>query len=358
MNIRSFVSGMKNKVLENSAYQEKFQQAWNTHAAVFGPIMEPAFVNNSEARTHMVAALSQIGKNEPAKALQTLKQLEKHLHTDADRAAHFYLVGLAMERSGKKDESMGAYIRANTFRHDFYLPYMKVARAAHGDMEFDIAEENYLRAIACLEKMEQNPQHRTLLATACANLAGCCTYMHRCEDAEKYLARSHEVLPTQEGRESVTAMLAAVQGQAERAEENIAALDTYNPKLAAATREQTEAILSGKNPHFATKEADTQALIAFWQWFIRNEKTLFNLLSNKNVSLLSEMLQEQLEPIFAPAQLQLAFGVQYDGKVFTINMCDRYSRTARAILSQMLALRPELLPDRWAFRIIHSPAGK
>ena len=358
MNIRSFVSGVKNKMLENSAFQEKFQQAWNVHAAVFGPMMEPAFAGNNEARTHMLAALNQISKNETDKAMQTLRQLEKHLRNDADRAAWYYFTGLAMERAGKANEAIGPYIRANTFGHGFYLPYMKVARSAHGDMEFGIAEENYLRAISCLEKAEQNPQHITVLATACANLAACYTYMHRYDDAETYLAKSISVTPEQPARESVTAMLAAAKLERARAEENIAALEAQNPELAAATRNQVEAILAGNNPHFAVKEADHQALIAFWQWFIRNEKTLFNLLSNRNANLLSEMLQEQLGPIFAPAQMQLAFGVQYDGKVFTINMCDRYSRTARSILTQMLALRPEILPDRWAFRIIHSPSGK
>ena len=46
------------KLARKSFESAKFQQSWQVHYQAFGPILEPAFVENYQAKIHLTAALN------------------------------------------------------------------------------------------------------------------------------------------------------------------------------------------------------------------------------------------------------------------------------------------------------------
>ena len=124
------------------------QQNWAVHMKNYGPILAPAFAEDYQARLHLCAALTHITKKALPQALLKLNSLQKHLVTDADKAAFFFAMGLFCEYAGKYDEMAGLYAQANDLRHTFFLPYLKVAKYALDNRDYSNAEEGYRAAIA------------------------------------------------------------------------------------------------------------------------------------------------------------------------------------------------------------------
>ena len=106
-------------------------------------------------------------------------------------------MGVCFDMAEMKEEMLTFYQEANAYEHDFYLPYMKVAKKAYEDCVFDVAEENYRDAIKCLEKNLLAPQYRIYLASAYSSLATCLIMMHRKDEAEELLDISKKMLPEQ-----------------------------------------------------------------------------------------------------------------------------------------------------------------
>ena len=46
------------KLAEKTFHSATFQKSWNVHMQAFGPILQPAFENNYQAKVHLCAALS------------------------------------------------------------------------------------------------------------------------------------------------------------------------------------------------------------------------------------------------------------------------------------------------------------
>ena len=73
MRKETFADKMARKAFE----KPDVRKSWEVHMKAFGPILEPAFANNLQARIHLTAALNHISNRNLAQALVKLKALQK-----------------------------------------------------------------------------------------------------------------------------------------------------------------------------------------------------------------------------------------------------------------------------------------
>lgn len=65
-------------------------QSWETHRQAFGPILEPAFDENQEARVLLIDALNHISRREVKQGMELLKSwLLSAPMTRTERPGHF-----------------------------------------------------------------------------------------------------------------------------------------------------------------------------------------------------------------------------------------------------------------------------
>ena len=95
---------LADKMAEKSFNSPKFQKSWQVHTQAFGPILEPAFVDNFTARVHLTNALNHISRCDSEKGIQKLRLIEKDCVSDADKAAWLFCMGLCMGMAGMKEE--------------------------------------------------------------------------------------------------------------------------------------------------------------------------------------------------------------------------------------------------------------
>lgn len=72
-------------------------QSWETHRQAFGPILEPAFEENQEARILLIDALNHISRREVKQGMELLKKLAPFCAYDEDRAAWAFLQGFVLK---------------------------------------------------------------------------------------------------------------------------------------------------------------------------------------------------------------------------------------------------------------------
>ena len=120
----SFADKMARKAFE----KDDVKRSWEIHLKAYGPILEPAFAQNLQARIHLTAALNMISGRNLAGALLKLKSLQKSAANEADKAALLFCFGLYAETAGSQEQMLAYYAMANQCNHKFYLPYLKVAK--------------------------------------------------------------------------------------------------------------------------------------------------------------------------------------------------------------------------------------
>ena len=68
---------LADKMAEKSFKSAAFQKSWQVHMNAFGPILEPAFKENYQARVHLTAALNEISGGKLKKGFEKLKKIEE-----------------------------------------------------------------------------------------------------------------------------------------------------------------------------------------------------------------------------------------------------------------------------------------
>ena len=81
-------------------------QSWETHRQAFGPILEPAFEENQEARVLLIDALNHISRREVKRGMELLKKLAPFCAYDEDRAAWAFFTGLCFEMAGAREQML------------------------------------------------------------------------------------------------------------------------------------------------------------------------------------------------------------------------------------------------------------
>jgi len=233
---------------ENMEYA--LRQSWEVHRQAFGPILEPAFAENQQVRILVINALNHISRREIKRGMELLKELQPHCIYDEDKAAWTFFVGLCFEMGGAREQMLDWYEKAGKFGHRFYLPYMKIAKAAHSSARYEKAVRNYITAIDCLLEMQEKDRDETILGSAYTNLTSCLTMLHRYPEGERAWL-SAQNYPLQPGAEATGAILYAAMGHRDKADALILRLRETRPQWAAQTEEMTRQILNGTHPAFS-----------------------------------------------------------------------------------------------------------
>lgn len=230
--------------LENA--RDSLEYSWEVHRQAFGPILEPAFVENPQVRIPLIDALNHISRRQVTRGLEILQSIQEHCIYDEDKAAWTFFVGLCFEMAGRTEKMLQWYEAAGKYGHHFYLPYLKIAKAAHQAAQFEKAWNYYTIAISCLLEMREVED---ILGSAYTNLTSCLTMLHRYAQAEQAWHTAQQY-PLQPGAAATGAILYAAMGHAEQCQAYIEQLKERFPAWVAQTQAMTQQILSGRHPHF------------------------------------------------------------------------------------------------------------
>lgn len=243
---------MDNQELTFEQAEESLRHSWEVHRQAFGPILEPAFAENPQVRIHMIAALNHISRREIKRGMEILKEIKEYCIYDEDKAAWTFFVGLCFEMGGAREQMLQWYADAGKYGHRFYLPYLKLAKAAHSAAQFEEAKSYYETAIECLLEMSENDKDEIILGSAYTNLTSCLTMLHQYEAAEAAWKAAQQY-PAQPGSAATGAILYAAMKDAEKVEWYIEELKKRFPAWVGQTQEMTRQILNGSHPHFVEK---------------------------------------------------------------------------------------------------------
>lgn len=238
----------KNRELWDKA-KESLALSWETHRQAFGPILEPAFLENQQVRIPLTAALNHISRGEVKRGLEILQSLKEHCIYDEDKAAWTFCVGLCFEMAGKTEKMLQWYEDAGKYGHRFYLPYLKIAKAAHQSNHFEKALQYYATAISCLLEMPEEEQDELILGSAYTNMAACLTMLYRYQEAQQAW-HTAEKYPQQASAAATGAILYAATGNEGRCNAYIEKLKRTDPALSMKIRILTQQILRGEHPYF------------------------------------------------------------------------------------------------------------
>ena len=244
---------MENIPIDYESADFALRQSWEIHRQAFGPILEPAFTENPQVRILLINALNHLSRREVKRGMELLKDIKQHCVYDEDKAAWTFFVGLGFEMAGAKEQMLQWYADAEQYGHRFYLPYMKLAKAAHTGAQFEKAANYSQTAIECMLEMPNQEQDTQILGSALMNLTSCLTMLHRYTAAEKAWQAAQNY-PLQPGADATAAILYAAMGDALKTESHIENLRNKFPDWVAQTQAMTRQILSGTHPAFPKQD--------------------------------------------------------------------------------------------------------
>lgn len=330
-----------------------FQNSWNGHMQAFGPILEPAFVDDYQAKIHLTAALNHISRGELKQGIVKMEKVKDYLETDADKAAWLFFMGVVYEMGGAKDRMLDCYQQAAQFGHRFYLPYLKVAKHAYEDAAYDASESYYCMAIQCLEESEQNDLNKKILVSAYTNYASCLIVMHRLDEAAQALDAAEKLQPGQVGTNAVSAILCAVRGEREKAEELLSVIEAQSSELAASIRIQVDNILNGTHPHYFRIELKDGSASSFWHWFMENQTRMVEMIGKQDFEGVFQMMLPEVKKLFPFLEREPQIGIMPVEDGIEITFADFYMVSMEAGYAELLAARPAEVAGKWRFSVAH-----
>lgn len=344
---------LADKMAQKSFYGDTIQKSWQAHMQMFGPILEPAFVENYQCRVHLCAALNFISNRDLEKGLKKLQLIQDKLETDADRAAWLFFMGLCFDMAGVQDAMLSFYREAGQYGHRFYLPYLKVAKVAHMGGVYDLAEENFAAAIDCLRDGTLDEQGRMMLASAYSNYASTLTMMHRFEEAFAMLAESEKLMPMFPGRSGTYAVLCAAAGDDARSAASLEQLAREAPAMFSDVKKAVDDIHSGTHPHFFPRNLADEAVAAFWAWFAEREEALRGYVAAQNYDELFAVVQPRLREVLPFLERDPEFALQPTETGVMVSLADAYMVSLTEGYEKLIAACPEELGAFWRFEIVH-----
>ena len=344
---------LANKMARKAFYRNDVQQSWKVHMQAFGPILRPAFADNFQAKIHLTAALNHISKGNLQQAMPKLQQVQNFIENDADKAMLLFALGVYCETAGAQEQMAAYYDAANQCGHNFYLPYLKVAKYCLGAADYAPAEENFRKAISCFDAAALSDADKIILGSAYANLASCLTMLHRYEDAWTALENSKAFCPDAPGRAAAEAVLHALKGDEASVAACIAVLEEHTPEAVESVRQSTAKILAKTDPLFFTVPVDNEKMAAFWNWFGSYEAELKTLLDG-------EKYEEGLTPVAKELLVTFPFlenipnvGLGKNDKGYVLELKDYYAVGIVDAYEQLIAACSEDIQSRWQFAIAH-----
>lgn len=341
------------KLAQKSFASPEIKKSWAVHTKAFGPILKPAFAEDYQARVHLCAALNHISNKNFPQALLKLNGLQKHLVTDADKAAFFFAMGLFCEYAGKYDEMAALYSQANDLKHRFYLPYLKVAKYQMDGCSYGEAEQNYRAAIGCFNATGSDDQDKLILGSAYTNLASCLIMMHRYEEGEAALETSRSFVPVAPGRAAPEAILHAVRGEKDQVESCLATLKAHAPAAYDSIKKSTDKILAGTEPQFFAVPLDDEKVAAFWTWFGGCEGELKEKLDKQDYDTVMAAIGDHLLEAFPFLEERPYTALGKNDSGYVIQLKDLYAVGIIDAYNKLVDACPDDIKSRWLFDIVH-----
>lgn len=341
------------KFARKSFESPQIQQSWQVHFQAFKPILEPAFVNNYQAKIHLTAALNFICNHNFAKGLTKLQGMEKYIETDADKAAYLFFMGLFCEMTGDLPQMAELYDYANEYGHNFYLPYMKAGKFHLQSCEYDIALDNFADAIDCFDMDCLTEQEIVFVASNYFNMVTCLTMMHQYEDAMKKLEEGHSFGVEVPGSASAEAVLYAVIGQREKAEDSLEQLKAEDSLLYEKIKTAVDSIFDETNPAFFKTAIDDEKIDSFWSWFSTYGSTLRKHFDREEyedgMTVVTDKLLETFPFMEEPPFLCVGENV----KGYVIELHDLYFVAVNDAFSKLMSACPPEIKKDWQFALVH-----
>lgn len=344
---------LADKLARKSFESPQFQQSWAVHMQAFGPILEPAFADNYQAKVHLCAALNHISKRQLSQGLNKLKTLQKYVETDADKCAYLFFMGVYCEMAGQQEQMVAMYTMANEYGHRLYLPYLKVAKFYINGHLYEQGEENVRAAIGCFTATGLSQQDKIILGSAWSNLGSCLLMMHRYDEAEAALSTSAQLYPNAPGRAAVEAALYVLRGEEDRVNTCLETLKGHAPAAYAAVKESTDKILAKTDPLFFPQPVDEEKIAGFWGWF-----------GSYSAELKAKLDQEEYEAALTPVAERLlatfpfleetpnvALGKNEQGWVLQLQ--DLYAVAVMDAYEKLMNACPEEIKAVWQFDVVH-----
>lgn len=339
------------KIARKSFDSAKFQQSWQVHMQAFGPILEPAFVEDYQAKVHLTAALNFISERNVNKGMAKLQEVKKHIVTDEDKALYLFVAGLCYEMAGDLPRMTELYDCANEYEHSFYWPYIKAAKFHQKCLEYDIAVNDYVAAMNCFEGKDLSEQEKLIVASVHTNMATCLTMMHEYEYAVHCLEEASGLGVKIPDSASVEAVLFAAMGEKEKAENILVQLD--GSPVYDHIRKTVESILNKTNPAFFPVETDVAKIEAFWNWFVEYcpilEKRLDDQQYEEGMTPISEKLLETFPFMEEPPFVALG----KNEKGYVIELRDMYFVAVKDAFDKLLEACPEEVLGQWQFVVLN-----
>ena len=342
---------LADKMARKSFESAKIQQSWQVHFQAFRPILEPAFVDDFQAKIHLTAALNHLSNRNFDKGLSKLQEMQKYIQTDADKAAYLFFMGLYCEMTGNLPQMAEMYDYANEYEHCFYWPYVKAAKFHQQHCEYDAAVAGYAEAIDCFEAEQLSEQEKMIVASAYTNMATCLTMMHEYDDAVHCLRNAHSLGVKVPDRESVEAILYAAMGEKQKAENSLEQLK--GSLVYEQIKTTVESIFDQTNPMFFPVETDSVKMEQFWSWFVAYGPMFAERLNR-------EQYEEGMTPIaeklldtfpFLEEPPIVALGQNEEG--YVIELRDMYFVAVRDAFEKLVSACPKEIVESWQFVIVH-----
>lgn len=344
---------LADKMAKKSFESDQFQKSWAVHMQAFGPILEPAFRDDYQAKVHLCAALNHISSRNLSQGLDKLKTVQKFCVSNEDKAAFLFFMGVFSEMAGNTEQMLAFYTYANEYNHRFYLPYIKVGKFYLDGCMYDRAEENYRAAIGCFTATGPDHREKMILGSAYANLATCLTMMHRYEEAEAALATSRSICPEGPGRSAAEAVLFAIREDRGQAEEALAVLKRHAPGAYEGLRESVEKILAHTDPKFFPAAVDEAKITAFWAWFESYEATLKQKLDRQDYEAALSPVGDRLLAAFPFLEEVPNITLGQNEQGYVLQLSDLYAVAVTDAYEKLLLQMPEELKARWQFAVVH-----
>lgn len=344
---------LAHKLARKSFESDAFQKSWQVHMAAFGPILEPAFQDNYQAKVHLCAALNHISRQQIPQGLAKLSNMDQYVQTDADKCAYAFFLGLCCDLSGKQEQMVALYTMANQFGHKLYLPYMKLGKFYLGGHLYEKAVENYRVAIDCFTGTGLSAQDKIILGSAYANLASCLLQMHRYDEAEEALTTSRSLQPEAPGRAAIEAPLYALRGEEEKVRACLEILRAHAPAVCDSVKESTDKILAKTDPMFFPQQLDDEKIDAFWGWFGSYSDTLRSLLEKEDYEKALTPVAEKLLAAFPFLEETPNVSLGKNEQGWVLRLTDLYAIAVMDAYEKLLAACPEEIKAQWQFDVAH-----
>ncbi len=344
---------LADKIADKAFENPKFKAKWDEMMTVFGPIVQDAFVDNSQIRVHLANAINNISGGDLKKAIGLLEKVKEAVETEADEACWLFFMGLVFDVAGMTDNMLEYYIASCQRNHTFYMPYMKVAKDAYAKRAFDAAEDYFKKTLYCFtvnDLMDDGPS-QVIIASVYTHLAAVLTSMHRYEEAYEFITLSENTILSQAGRNATKAVLCAAMGKTDELEEAISELKKDSPQFLEDTEKIVNKILNKTDAGFFDIGTDENEIASFWAWFTENEKDFYGMLTQERFEEFFALLGERLKAVFPFMLETLEFGIEEAEESYRILFADFYAVTLANGYKNLIESAPEELKERWEFDI-------